>query len=92
MSMFVVYNKKTTLVVGSDRHNAWKTLGAARAHLTRMGKMGYRVSDFAIASNEDFSRLERTETKVNMMTGKKFTQPVNTPRCCDPSTETYWSM
>jgi len=92
MSMFVVYNKKTTLVVGSDRHNAWKSLGAAKAHLTRMGKMGYRVSDFAIASNEDFSKVEKQVEKVNLMTGKKFMQSVNTPRACDPSSELYWSM
>jgi hypothetical protein len=31
-------------------------------------------------------------TKVNMMSGKEFEQPINTPLCCDPSSETYWSM
>ena len=35
---------------------------------------------------------EKTEEKVNLMTGKKFTQSVNTPRSCDPSTELYWTM
>ena len=75
-----------------DRHNAWKSLGAAKAHLTRMGKMGYRVSDFAVASNEDFGKIEQQVEKVNLMTGKKFMQSVNTPRACDPSSELYWSM
>jgi hypothetical protein len=89
---YVVYNKQSTLVVGSDRHNTWKSLGAAKAHLTRMGKMGYRVSDFAIASNEDFGKIEKQVEKVNLMTGKKFMQSVNTPRACDPSSELYWSM
>ena len=28
----------------------------------------------------------------NLMTGEIVEIPANTPRCCDPSTETYWSM
>lgn len=36
--------------------------------------------------------IEKTEVKINLMSGKEFTQSVNEPACCDPSTETYWSM
>jgi hypothetical protein len=34
------------------------------------------------------------ETKKvrNLMTGKEIEIPVDTPLCCDPSSETYWSM
>lgn len=32
------------------------------------------------------------KTVTNMMTGKDMEIPVGTPHCCDPSTETYWSM
>jgi hypothetical protein len=28
----------------------------------------------------------------NLMTGKEVTIPTDTPRCCDPSSELYWSM
>ena len=31
-------------------------------------------------------------TVKNLMTGKEVEIPHDTPRCCDPSTETYWSM
>ena len=49
--------------------------------------------DFAIAETRDFyDNIEKQETKRNLMSGKEFTQGVNTPLCCDPSSETYWSM
>lgn len=28
----------------------------------------------------------------NLMSGKEIQIPVDTPLCCDPSSETYWSM
>jgi hypothetical protein len=28
----------------------------------------------------------------NLMTGKEMQIAADTPHCCDPSTETYWSM
>lgn len=28
----------------------------------------------------------------NLMSGKEFLLGANTPLCCDPSSETYWSM
>ena len=30
-------------------------------------------------------------TRVNMMTGKEFTERYDTPYYCSPSSETYWS-
>jgi len=53
----------------------------------------YVKSDFSIAEASVFRDLiEKMETKRNMMSGESFTQPVNTSRCCDPSSELYWSM
>ena len=53
----------------------------------------YERDDFRIETTDAFTKvLEQTETKRNLITGQEFTQSVNTPRCCDPSTETYWSM
>ena len=91
---FVVYNKKTTRIVGSKNRKWFRGLGAAKAHLTRMGKMGYRMSDYAISDIQSFYNIEKTEEKVNLMTGEKFTQGVNTPRSCDPGPGhwLYWTM
>ena len=33
-----------------------------------------------------------TKTVTNLMSGKPVEIAYNTPGCCDPSTETYWSM
>jgi hypothetical protein len=30
--------------------------------------------------------------RVNLMTGKKFMEPSNTPGYCSPASEAYWSM
>ena len=32
------------------------------------------------------------KTVKNLMSGKEVQIPHNTPRCCDPSSELYWSM
>ncbi len=48
----------------------------------------YLIEDLAVFK----ATIEKTEVKHNLMSGKPFTQSVNEPACCDPSTETYWSM
>ena len=97
--MWYVYDKATTVI-----QKTCKTPAAAKAWITRKQKEflknpGLYVSndgplfDWGYADAEYFHRaIEKTETKRNLITGKEFTQSVNTPRCCDPSTETYWSM
>ena len=35
---------------------------------------------------------EGHEIVMNMMTGKPVEQAIGTPRCCDVSSEAYWSM
>ena len=31
-------------------------------------------------------------TRINLMSGEEFTERYDTPICCSPSSETYWSM
>lgn len=42
----------------------------------------------------DFPISEPVEMKTvrNLMSGIEISIPANTPFCCDPSTEIYWSM
>jgi hypothetical protein len=35
---------------------------------------------------------EEMKTVKNYITGEKVVIPADTPRCCDPSSELYWSM
>lgn len=92
---YLVYNKATTLVMKSGVYgrDQYRTESAAKAFLTRMTKMGYRRDDYDVAKVSDYyNNIEKQVQVTNLMTGKKVTQSVNTPHCCDVSSETYWSM
>lgn len=38
------------------------------------------------------AKLPKMKKVRSFMTGQIVTIPVDTPYCCDPSTETYWTM
>lgn len=47
-------------------------------------KLGY--------GEKEIRRVVGKKTVTSLMSGKEVQIPVDTPACCDPSTETYWSM
>jgi len=69
--------------------NTWKSFrGAVRAARLK----GFEVTNPTEDPMEQFRRdAKRTKIVTNLMSGKLVRIPVNTPACCDPSTETYWS-
>ena len=83
--------------------SSYKSMSAAKAALTRMSKK--YMEDFSkycitkdpqfiygIAESEYYyANIEQQVERVNMMTGKKYWESVNTPRYCSPSSEAYWS-
>lgn len=95
--MWYVYDKNSTRI----QYTA-KTAAAAKAWITRQHRehlantIAYHdgpLFQFGYAEAQHFHQhIEKSETKRNFMTGEQFTQPVNTPRSCDPSTELYWTM
>jgi len=89
--MYIIYEKSTTrLYGGSLMPNRYSTERGAKICMTRKGK---NPELWAVADEGDFhSKIEKQVTKKNLISGKEFTQPVNTPLCCDPSSETYWNM
>lgn len=94
---WIIYHKDTTdlLCDKYNRPNMYATPAAVIAGLTRAYNSGKIKSrkDWFIAEYSDFkANIEKQETKINLMSGQPFTQSVNTPLCCDPSSETYWSM
>ena len=46
----------------------------------------YPASEFRIVY------FPTNKTVKNLMTGEDVTIPTDTPRCCDPSSELYWTM
>ena len=97
---YVIFNIETTVLlrmpsggVGCYKTH-YATEPAAKAAFTRALKKGKIVdAEWTIAEAGEFHRMiEKREVRRNLMSGKEFSQPVNTPLCCDPSSETYWSM
>lgn len=92
---FVIYEIESTRFVRIMRNGHWqdasyKTMGAARAAFKRLI---CSTETHGIARKAYFHKyIEKSETKRHLITGKEFSQPVNTPASCDPSTETYHSM
>lgn len=95
---FIVYHKETTRYLCNHPKvktnlRSFATERAAKAALTREVKNGaVKHEDFGIVASDLFPSVEKTVRKNNLMSGKRFTQGVNTPLACDPSSETYWSM
>ena len=96
--MYIVYQQDSTRIV-----NTYKTMAAAKAAITRSSNKHNRVMQqdhkqdpqfcWAIASNEYYYKnIEKSVTRKNMMTGKEYTESVNTPGYMSPSSEAYWSM
>ena len=101
--MWYVYDKDTTVIV-----KGYKTRAAAQAAITRAHREYTKTNlyvpgsnaheedplfKWAMADQQYFHMfIEKRVTKRNLMTGAEFTQTVNTPLSCDPSSETYWSM
>ena len=91
--MFYIIARGTGLIVsdGPNRSRAYRTFGSARATRTRLcRKAGYQVSDLSIIDTKYYQ--PRMVTRTNLMTGQEFEEDVNTPNCCSPSSETFWSM
>jgi len=91
--MFYIVARGTGLIVtdGPNRTRAYKTFGSARATRTRLcRKAGYAVDQLSIIDTRYYK--PRMVTRTNLMTGAEFEEDVNTPNCCSPSSETFWSM
>jgi hypothetical protein len=102
--MYVVYNVHSTVIVkGAKGKECYKTLGAAKAALTRhLTNLEYQCrasgvampdpADYAIADARTFYKEIEKELDKKTIFGDPIKVKANTPRCCDPSTELYWSM
>jgi len=91
--MFYIVARGTGLIVtdGPNRTRAYKTFGSARATRTRLcNKAGYTADQLSIIDTRHYK--PRMVTRKNLMSGAEFEEDVNTPNCCSPASETFWSM
>lgn len=89
----VIYHKESTRFAPLKKKH-YASESAAKAALTRAVNSGkVNREDYAIAESGDFNEnIEKMVVRKNLMSGKEFKEPVNTPYYCSPSSETYWSM
>ena len=95
MPYFVVYNVDTTIYANVGDKERFKSVAAAKAAITRAMKNGWihDRNDVAIAEEVEFhNNIEKQVERKNLMSGKKYMEPVNTPCFLSPSRESYWSM
>ena len=91
--MFYIVAKATGLIVtdGPNRTRAYKTFGAAQGTRTRLcRKAGWTVSELNIVSRDTYRSPKMTVK--NLMSGAPVEIDADTPWCCNPASETYWSM
>lgn len=97
---FVVYEKTSTKRIdglngGPRDKTSFATMGAAKAARTRFLKaqLVYGADDILIEDADKFYReIEKDVHGVSAQDGKTpVTVKANTPYCCDPRFERYWS-
>ena len=106
--MYYIYDQSTTRILSKESKHwlkaEHKTMSAAQAALTRMQKKWVQregvaaqaegpLYTAAIAEADYYSKnIEKFVTRKNMMSGKEYTESVNTPNYMSPASEAYWSM
>jgi hypothetical protein len=92
MSYYVIA-RATGLIVtdGSNHTRMYKTFAAARATRTRLcNKAGWSAGELSIVDTKTYK--PNMVTRKNLMSGIEYQEDVNTPLCCSPASETFWSM
>ncbi len=101
---YVVYEKESTKRIdglngGPRDKTSYETEGAAKAARTRFLKaqLVYGADDIQLAEADKFYReIEKDVIHKGIIPGTgKYAETklkANTPWCCNPHSETYWSM
>lgn len=95
--MFVVYEIDSTRYAGrKGRYDSpvFETVTAAKSHITRLVKSGKYTRDQITFSPYSFFKknIEKQVIRTNLMSGKPYSESINTPIYCSPASESYWSM
>ena len=84
--MFVVYHIKSTMQVATYKHEGRARTCCAKKNATQ------NFPCFAYAMQETYdTHVVHMVERTNLMSGKKFMEPSNTPLYLSPASETYWS-
>ncbi len=87
---YVIYRKDTTrMVKKANGDEFFATQSAAKRHITRFLDWDqYAVSEYDVYR----STIEVQVERVNLMSGQKYMESINTPNYMSPASEAYWQM
>ena len=84
---YVVYHKQTTQML-----KMFNVESAAKRSTTCMNRNAGKAA-YAYADDQDYyNNIVGVRRVKSLMTGREVEIASNTPLCCDPSSETYWTM
>lgn len=90
-SLYVLYKMRADGTPQKVRSIYTDSAGAKRSATCTQRRLGGTV--YFLVYEEWAARFPVRVLKVkNLMSGKEIEIPEDTPLCCDPSSETYWSM
>ena len=84
---YIVYH-----IASTQKLKEFNSKSSAKRSATCMNRNAKGLK-YSYASEHTYhNSIVTTKKVVNLMSGKEIEIPSNTPRCCDPSSELYWSM
>lgn len=91
---YVIVNTATEMQYRKPGHfcaETYETERGAKGACTRINKKtpGHVVME--VNKYREAYPVKMVE-KTNLMSGKKYMEAEDTPNCCSPASETYWSM
>lgn len=91
--MFVVVDTQTRCIVRHPRtqKDVYVTHAAAQAAVTRISKMGKNLGKLEVMDKTTYLAQVPQIQVTNLMTGKQVQIAADTPWCCRPDSESYWS-
>lgn len=103
--MFVIVNVDTKKLYYKSGHYCsamYETERGAKAACTRLNRAftgcemkvsnGKDVVQWTVMSASEYrARPVKMVKKINLMSGQEYTEAEDTPLCCSPASETYWS-
>jgi len=72
----------------------YETERGAKGACTRLNKEYGNVGQWKVIPADQYRVLYPVKMveKTNLLSGQKYMEAEDTPNCCSPASETYWSM
>jgi hypothetical protein len=84
---FIMYHIGST---ESIKH--YDTERGAKIGTTCSNRNAKRIAYAYAEQNEYYAKVVYKKKVINLLSGQEIEIDSNTPRCCDPSSELYWTM